>query len=96
MSFGQKKLKIAVFVIQDCLVILLGLPILKIVCTFSHQDKLRDRDAQIEEYGKNLSEKQDSVSRLEQDLSNCRKELTEREKRINDILLVEVRAYSLS
>ncbi|TKY49466.1 Nuclear-pore anchor [Spatholobus suberectus] len=53
------------------------------------QDKLRDRDAQIEEIGKNLSEKQDSVSRLERDLSNCRMELAEREKRINDMLHVE-------
>ncbi|KAJ1400489.1 Nucleoprotein TPR/MLP1 [Sesbania bispinosa] len=50
------------------------------------QEKLRDRDAQIEETGKMLSEKQNSVSHLEQDLSNCRLELTEREKRINDIL----------
>ncbi|KAK7323970.1 hypothetical protein VNO77_27474 [Canavalia gladiata] len=53
------------------------------------QDKLRDRDAQIEEIGKVVSEKQDSVSRLEQDLSNCRLELAEREKRINDILHIE-------
>ncbi|XP_057457960.1 nuclear-pore anchor-like isoform X2 [Lotus japonicus] len=53
------------------------------------QDKLRDRDAQIEETAKVLSEKQDSVSRLEQDLSNCRSELMEREKRINDILHTE-------
>ncbi|KAK7334880.1 hypothetical protein VNO80_26646 [Phaseolus coccineus] len=50
------------------------------------QDKLRDRDARIEEMSKSLSEKQDSVSRLEKDLANCRLELVEREKRINDIL----------
>ncbi|KAL5175940.1 Nuclear-pore anchor [Glycine soja] len=50
------------------------------------QDKLRERDARIEELGKSLSEKQDSVSCLEKDLSNCRLELAEREKRINDIL----------
>lgn len=61
----------------------------------SHQDKLRDRDAQIEETAKVLSEKQDSVSRLEQDLSNCRSELMEREKRINDILHTEVPSISL-
>ncbi|CAL0335128.1 unnamed protein product [Lupinus luteus] len=53
------------------------------------QDKLRDRDTQIEEVGKIASEKQDSVSRLEQDLSNCRLELTERDKRIDDIVQVE-------
>ncbi|XP_068499326.1 nuclear-pore anchor isoform X2 [Phaseolus vulgaris] len=50
------------------------------------QDKLRDRDARIEEMSKSLSEKQDSISRLEKDLANCRMELVEREKRINDIL----------
>jgi len=56
----------------------------------SHQDKLRDRDARIEEMSKSLSEKQDSISRLEKDLANCRLELVEREKRINDILHNEV------
>ncbi|QCD96134.1 nucleoprotein TPR [Vigna unguiculata] len=50
------------------------------------QDKLRDRDAQIEEMSRSLSEKQDSVSRLEKDLANCRLQLVEREKRINDVL----------
>ncbi|CAJ1958251.1 unnamed protein product [Sphenostylis stenocarpa] len=54
------------------------------------QDKLRDRDARIDEMSKSLSEKQDSVSRLEKDLANCRLELVEREKRINDILHNEV------
>ncbi|CAL0326353.1 unnamed protein product [Lupinus luteus] len=53
------------------------------------QDKLRDKDTQIEEFAKIVSEKQVSVSRLEQDLSNCRLEFTEKEKRINDILHVE-------
>ncbi|XP_019443676.1 PREDICTED: nuclear-pore anchor-like isoform X1 [Lupinus angustifolius] len=53
------------------------------------QDKLRDKDARIEEFAKIVSEKQVSVSRLEQDLSNCRLEFTEKEKRINDILHVE-------
>ncbi|KAE9621513.1 putative nucleoprotein TPR/MLP1 [Lupinus albus] len=53
------------------------------------QDKLRDRDTQIEEIGKIVLEKQDSVSQLEQDLSNCRLELTERDKRIDDIAHVE-------
>ncbi|XP_047158317.1 nuclear-pore anchor [Vigna umbellata] len=50
------------------------------------QDKLRDRDAQIEEMSRSLSEKQDSVSRLEKDLASCRLQLAEREKRIHDIL----------
>jgi len=56
----------------------------------SDQDKLRDRDAQIEEMSRSLSEKQDSVSRLEKDLANCRLQLVEREKRINDVLHNEV------
>jgi peptidoglycan hydrolase CwlO-like protein len=50
---------------------------------FPRQDKLRDRDAQIEETGKILSEKQESFSRLEQNLSNCKLELLEKEQRIN-------------
>ncbi|QHO28993.1 Nuclear-pore anchor [Arachis hypogaea] len=40
--------------------------------------------------GKTLFVKQDSVARLEQDLSNCRVELAETEKRINDITQSEV------
>ncbi|CAL5187045.1 unnamed protein product [Lathyrus oleraceus] len=53
------------------------------------QDKLKDRDAQIEETGKIISEKQESISRLEQDLSNCKLELVEKEKRINEIHKIE-------
>ncbi|KAE9584981.1 putative nucleoprotein TPR/MLP1 [Lupinus albus] len=53
------------------------------------QDKLRDKDVKIEEFAKIVSEKQVYVSRLEQDLSNCRLEFTEKEKRVNDILHVE-------
>jgi hypothetical protein len=57
---------------------------------FPRQDKLRDRDAQIEETGKILSEKQESFSRLEQNLSNCKLELLEKEKRINEFPKIEV------
>ncbi|KAL5100700.1 hypothetical protein RYX36_005027 [Vicia faba] len=53
------------------------------------QDKLKDRDAQIEETGKIISEKQESLSRLEQDLSNCKLELVEKETRVNEILKIE-------
>ncbi|XP_058765280.1 nuclear-pore anchor-like isoform X2 [Vicia villosa] len=53
------------------------------------QDKLKDRDAQIEETSKIISEKQESLSRLEQDLSNCKLELVDKEKRINEILKIE-------
>ncbi|CAJ2659083.1 unnamed protein product [Trifolium pratense] len=53
------------------------------------QDKLRDRDAQIEDTGKILSKKHESMSRLEQNLSNCKLELLEKEKRINEFPKIE-------
>ncbi|KAI4333246.1 hypothetical protein L6164_018080 [Bauhinia variegata] len=53
------------------------------------EDKLKEKDAQIEEINKILSEKKNSVSHLGQDLSNCKSELIEREKRVNDLLQVE-------
>ncbi|KAF3448815.1 hypothetical protein FNV43_RR09528 [Rhamnella rubrinervis] len=53
------------------------------------QENLKEMDAQIEEIKKLLSEKQEVVLTLELDLCNCRVELTEREKRINEILQVE-------
>ncbi|XP_048326058.2 nuclear-pore anchor isoform X2 [Ziziphus jujuba] len=53
------------------------------------QEKVKEKDAQIEEIKRLLSEKQEMVSKLEQDLSNCRIELTERERRINESLQVE-------
>nr|XP_025610800.1 nuclear-pore anchor-like isoform X1 [Arachis hypogaea] len=46
--------------------------------------------------GKTLFVKQDSVARLEQDLSNCRVELAETEKRINDITQSEIKNDLLS
>ncbi|KAL1314117.1 nuclear-pore anchor [Arachis hypogaea] len=54
------------------------------------QERLKEKDSKLDEMGKTLSVKQDSVARLEQDLSNCRVELAEREKRINDISQSEV------
>ncbi|XP_062093054.1 nuclear-pore anchor [Humulus lupulus] len=53
------------------------------------QEKLKEKDSQLEENKRLLSEKQGTVSLLEQDLSNCRLELSEREKRINDSLQAE-------
>jgi DNA-binding transcriptional MerR regulator len=55
-----------------------------------HQEKLKDKDVHIDEIRKLLSERQEMISKLEQDLSKCKLELNEREKRINDILQVEV------
>ncbi|MED6204378.1 hypothetical protein PIB30_008504 [Stylosanthes scabra] len=54
------------------------------------QERLKEKDSKIDEMEKTLSVKQDSVASLEQDLSNCRVELEEREKRINDILQSKV------
>ncbi|KAG2664368.1 hypothetical protein I3760_16G078800 [Carya illinoinensis] len=56
------------------------------------QEKLKDKDAQIAEIRKLLSERQDTTSKLEQDLSKRKLELIEREKRINEILQVEARS----
>ncbi|XP_059455352.1 nuclear-pore anchor isoform X2 [Corylus avellana] len=53
------------------------------------QEKLKEKDAQIDELRKLLSERQDTISKLEKDLSKCKLELNEKEKRINDILQVE-------
>ena len=55
-----------------------------------HQEKLKDKDTQIVEIRKLLSERQDIILKWEQDLSKCNLDLNEREKRINDIFLVEV------
>ena len=39
---------------------------------------------------RHASEKQDRISKLEQDVANSRLELSERENKINDILQAEV------
>lgn len=59
-------------------------------CIFWNQEKLKDKDAQLEEMKKLLSEKEEKISQLERDLSNCKVELTDREKRIKDSLQAEV------
>ncbi|KAI3466289.1 hypothetical protein Pfo_022951 [Paulownia fortunei] len=53
------------------------------------QVNLREKDGQLEEVKKLLSEKQDAVSLLERDLARSRTELDERETRINEILQAE-------
>lgn len=58
------------------------------------QVTLKEKDSHIEEIKKLLSEKLEIVSSLEQDLSNCRLELTGRDKRINDILQAEASSRS--
>ncbi|KAK4484958.1 hypothetical protein RD792_007563 [Penstemon davidsonii] len=50
------------------------------------QVNVREKDAELEEIKKLLSEKQDQVSVLERDLARSRTELSERETRINEIL----------
>ncbi|KAI5332476.1 hypothetical protein L3X38_022605 [Prunus dulcis] len=53
------------------------------------EEKLEKKVSRVEEVEKLLSEKQETVSHLEQDLSNYRLDLTEKEKRINETLQVE-------
>ncbi|XP_022892310.1 nuclear-pore anchor-like [Olea europaea var. sylvestris] len=53
------------------------------------QVTVRDKDAQLEEIRKLVSEKQDVISHLEQDLARSKTELDERECRINEILQAE-------
>ncbi|KAL0300933.1 UNVERIFIED_CONTAM: Nuclear-pore anchor [Sesamum radiatum] len=53
------------------------------------QVNLRERDSQLEETKKLLSEKQDAISLLERDFARSRTELNERETRINEILQAE-------
>ncbi|KAM5586916.1 nuclear-pore anchor [Rosa sericea] len=53
------------------------------------QVTLKEKDSHIEEVKKLLSEKLDIVSSLEKDLANLRSELTERDRRINDMLPAE-------
>ncbi|KAL2524159.1 Nuclear-pore anchor [Abeliophyllum distichum] len=53
------------------------------------QVTMREKDAQLEEIKKLVSEKQDAISHLEQDLARSKTELNERESRINEILQAE-------
>ncbi|GAV64888.1 TPR_MLP1_2 domain-containing protein, partial [Cephalotus follicularis] len=54
------------------------------------EEKLTEKETQIEEMENLVSEKQETISQLEQDLANNRLVLSESEKRINDLLQVEV------
>lgn len=58
-------------------------------CYF-HQEKLKDKNDQMDESRKLLAERQDTISKLEEDLSKCKLDLNEKEKRINDLVQVEV------
>lgn len=56
--------------------------------------ELNEKDAEIAKIKMLISERQELISQLEQDLSNCRIELKEREKKLNDIQHVEVHKLS--
>lgn len=56
---------------------------------------MKEKDSHIEEVKKLLSEKLEIVSSLEKDLANVRSELTERDRRINDMLQAEVNSNFL-
>ncbi|KAL8046100.1 hypothetical protein ABFX02_08G156700 [Erythranthe guttata] len=53
------------------------------------QTTSREKDAQLEEFKKLLSEKQDNVLQLERDLTRIRAELNERDNRINELSQAE-------
>ncbi|KAI3414928.1 TPR_MLP1_2 domain-containing protein [Psidium guajava] len=53
------------------------------------QEKLKEKDTQIEEISMLLSQKQDRVAQLQQDLEHSRLQLNEKEKRVHDILQTE-------
>ncbi|KAF8412623.1 hypothetical protein HHK36_000592 [Tetracentron sinense] len=53
------------------------------------QVKLKEKEAEVEEIKKLVSDKQDIISLLEKDLANIQLELTEREKSLNDSLQVQ-------
>ncbi|XVF77755.1 hypothetical protein PTKIN_Ptkin14bG0072200 [Pterospermum kingtungense] len=57
-------------------------------------EKLKEKDAQIEEITNLLSKKQDTILKLEQDLANCKLELNEKDKKLNDILQLEANVKS--
>ena len=54
------------------------------------QEKLKEKDAQIEEITNLLSKKQDTISKLERDLANSKLELNGKDNKLNDILQLEV------
>ncbi|CAK7326022.1 unnamed protein product [Dovyalis caffra] len=53
------------------------------------QEKLKEKDSEIEEIKNLVSEQQEKILKLEQDLAKSESELNHREKRINDILQTE-------
>lgn len=53
------------------------------------QVRLGEKDGQLEEVKKHISEKQDTVSILERDLAKSKTELVERENKINEVLQAE-------
>uniref|UniRef100_A0A1J3FHR5 Nuclear-pore anchor n=1 Tax=Noccaea caerulescens TaxID=107243 RepID=A0A1J3FHR5_NOCCA len=47
------------------------------------EEKLKAKDAHVEDFKKALLEKQNKISQLEKELTNCKKELSEREKKFD-------------
>ncbi|KAL7103174.1 hypothetical protein ACP275_08G163600 [Erythranthe tilingii] len=58
------------------------------------QTSSREKDAQLEEFKKLLSEKQDTIVQLERDLMRIRAELNERDTRINELSQAEASSKS--
>ncbi|KAJ8761339.1 hypothetical protein K2173_001395 [Erythroxylum novogranatense] len=53
------------------------------------QEKLKDKEGEIEEFKSLMSKQQETISRLEQDLTKSETELNLRERRINELLQTE-------
>jgi nucleoprotein TPR len=53
------------------------------------QVNMREKDAQVDEIKKLVAEKDEVLLSLEQDLASCRRELNERDSRINNIMQLE-------
>ncbi|XP_010472779.1 PREDICTED: nuclear-pore anchor [Camelina sativa] len=49
------------------------------------EEKMKVKDAHVEDFKKLLLEKQNKISLLEKELTNCKKDLSEREKRLDDV-----------
>ncbi|EOY14280.1 Nucleoprotein TPR, putative isoform 1 [Theobroma cacao] len=58
------------------------------------EEILKEKDAQIDEIMNLLSKKQDTISKLECDLATSKLELNEKDKKLNDILLLEANLKS--
>lgn len=55
-----------------------------------YQLNLKEKDSQLQEIKRSMSDKEERISQLEQELERSRAELDERERRVAELLKVEV------